>query len=62
MVYSTGRVGCAGYFNALGDTVMIISFQTDWSGQTVQTLQTVQTKIKGFHCLLFHLHLFHRIP
>ena len=44
---------------------MIISFRTDMPGQTVQTMQTVQTQIRlfleeqsdqGLHCLPFRRH------
>ena len=31
---------------------MILNFQTDRSGQTVQ----------GLHCMLFHLHVYAKIP
>ena len=37
---------------------MMLSFRTDRSGQTVQTVQSDQ----GLHCLLFHLNLFYIIP
>ena len=46
-------------------TVMILSFQTNWSGQTVQTqirLLLEEQSDLGLHCLLFHLHLFDEIP
>ena len=46
-------------------TVMIISFQTDRAGQTVQTqirlllwIAPVEQSDQGLHCLQFHLHLF----
>ena len=42
-------------------TVMIQSFRTDRSGQTVQTqtrLLLEEQSDQGLHCLLFHLHLF----
>ena len=46
-------------------TVMTLCFQTDRSGQTVQTqirlLQEEQSN-QGLHCLLFHLHHFDKIP
>ena len=51
-----------------GDTetyVMILSFRTDRSGQTVQTqiiLLLEEQSDQGLHCLLFHLHLFAEIP
>ena len=41
-------------------TVMILSFRTDMSGQTVQTqirLRLEEESDQGLHCLLFHLHL-----
>ena len=44
---------------------MIVSFQTDRSGQTVQTqirLLLEEKSDQGLHCLLFHLHLFDEIP
>ena len=46
-------------------TVMILSFQTDRSGQTVQTkirLLLEEQSDQGLHCLLFHLNLFEEIP
>ena len=46
-------------------TVMIQSFRTDRSRQTVQTqirLLLVEQSDQGLHCLLFHLHLFVKIP
>ena len=46
-------------------TVMIQSFWTDRSGQTVQTqirLLIEEQFDKGLHCLLFLLHLFDKIP
>ena len=46
-------------------TVMTLSFRTDWSGQTVQTqirLLLEEQSDQGLHCLLFHLHLFDKIP
>ena len=49
----------------LSVTVMILSFQTDWSGQIVQTqirLLLEEQSDQGLHCLLFHLHLFDEIP
>ena len=43
-------------------TVMVISFQTDRCGQTVQTqirlLLEEEQSDQGLHCLQFHLHLF----
>ena len=46
-------------------TVMIQSFRTDMSGQTVQTqirLLLEEQSDQGLHCLLFHFHLFDEIP
>ena len=46
-------------------TVIIQSFRTDGSGQTVQTqirLLPEEQSDQGLHCLLFHLHLFDEIP
>ena len=46
-------------------TVMIPSFRTDMSGQPVQTqirLLLEEQSDQGLHCLLFHLHLFDKIP
>ena len=46
-------------------TVMIQSFRTDRSGQTVQTQIRALLKERsdqGLHRLLFHLHLFDKIP
>ena len=46
-------------------TVMIQSFRTDMSRQTVQTqirLVFQEQSDQGLHCLLFHLHLFGEIP
>ena len=44
---------------------MILIFRTDRSGQTVQTqirkLLEEQSDY-GLHCLLFHLHVFDKIP
>ena len=45
-------------------TVMVISFRTDRSGQTVQTqirLLLEEQSDQGLHCLPFHLHLFSKI-
>ena len=45
--------------------LMIQSFRTDRSGQTVQTqirLLLEEQSDQGLHCLLFHLHLFDEIP
>ena len=46
-------------------TVMTLSFRTDMSGQTVQTqirLLLEEQSDQGLHCLLFHLHVFDKIP
>ena len=46
-------------------TVMILSFRTDRSGQTVQTqirLLLEEQSDQGLHCLLFPLHFFNEIP
>ena len=46
-------------------TVMIPSFQTNRSGQIVQTkirLLLEEQSDQGFHCLLLYLHLFDEIP
>ena len=43
---------------------MILNFQTDRSGQTVQTqirLLLEEQSDQGLHCLLFHLHVFDKI-
>ena len=45
-------------------TVMILSFRTDMSKQTVQTqirLLLEEQSDQGLHCLLFNLHLFDEI-
>ena len=46
------------------NTIMILSFRTDRSGQTVQTqirLLPEEHSDQGLHCLLFHLHHFDKI-
>ena len=47
-------------------TVMILNIRTDRAGQTVQTqirlLLEEQSDQGGLHCLLFHLHVFDKIP
>ena len=46
-------------------TVLILNFRTDRSGQTVQTqirLHSEEQSDQGLHCLLFHLHVFDKIP
>ena len=48
----------------LGYTVMILSFRTDRTGQTVQTqirLLLEEQSDQCLHCLLFSLHLFYEI-
>ena len=45
--------------------VIILNFQTDRSGQTVQTqirLLLEEQSDQGLHCLLFHLHVFDKMP
>ena len=45
-------------------TFMTLSFQTDRSGQTVQTqirLLLEEQSDQGLHCLLFYLHHFNKI-
>ena len=44
---------------------MTLNFGTDRSGQTVQTqirLLLEEQSDQGLHCLLFHLHVFDKIP
>ena len=46
-------------------TVMILNFRTHRSGQIVQTqirLLLEEQSDQGLHCLLFHLHVFDKIP
>ena len=46
-------------------TLMILNFRRDRSGQTMQTqirLLLVEQSDQGFHCLLFHLPVFDKIP
>ena len=46
-------------FSVALTTVMILSFQTDMPGQTVQTqirLLLEEQSDQGLHCLPFHLH------
>ena len=46
-------------------TVMILSFRTYRSGQTMQTLIRLlleEQSDQGRHSLLFHLHVFDKIP
>ena len=48
-------------------TIIVISFRTDRSGQTVQTqirllLEEPDESDEGLHCLQFNLHLFDKIP
>ena len=47
------------------NTEVILSFRTYRSGQTVQTqisLLLEEQSDQGLHCLLFHRHLFDKIP
>ena len=44
---------------------MTLNFRTDRSGQRVQTqirLLIEEQSDQGLHCLLFHLHIFDKIP
>ena len=44
---------------------MILNFWTDRAGQAVQTqirLLLEEQSVQGLHCLLFHLHVFDKIP
>ena len=44
---------------------MIVNFRTDESGQTVQAqirLLLEEQSDQSIHCLLFHLHVFDKIP
>ena len=46
-------------------TIMILNFRTDRSGQTVQTqirLLLEEQSDQDIRCLLFHLHVFDKIP
>ena len=46
-------------------TVILLSFRTDRSGQTVQTqirLLLEEQSDQGLYCLQYHLHLFDKIP
>ena len=46
-------------------TIMVLNFRTDRSGQTVQTqirLLLKEQSGQGIRCLLFHLHVFDKIP
>ena len=73
-IYSTQKCQNANnscwYFNIYEQdefqaTVMILSFRTVMSGQTVPTqirLLLEEQSDQGLHCLLFHLHLFNEIP
>ena len=52
-------------FFFITNTVMILSFQTDRSRQTVQTqirLLLEEQSDQDIHCLQFYLHLFDEIP
>ena len=47
------------------NTVMILNFWTDRSRQEVQTktrLLLEEQSDQGLHCLLFHLHVFDKVP
>ena len=58
-------LSCSGSNNDVRKYVMILSFRTDMSGQTVQTqirLLLEEQSDQGPHCLLFHLHLFEKNP
>ena len=47
------------------NTVMILNFRTDRSGQIMQThirLLLEEQSDQGLHCLLFHRHVFDIIP
>ena len=61
--YDTSNIlGC---LNCKNFTVMILSFQTNRSRQTVQTqirLLLEEQSDQGLHCLLFHLHVFDKVP
>ena len=48
-------------YSLLLHTVMILNFQTDRSGQTLQTQIRLQSD-QGLHYLLLHLHVFDKIP
>ena len=57
----TGQPGPCKYLHA----VMILSFRTDRSEQTMQTqiiLLLEEQSDQGPHCLLFHLHFIDQIP
>ena len=52
-------------FNKFYGIVIILSFRTYKSGQTVQTqikLLLEEQSDQGLHCLLFHYHLYDLIP
>ena len=52
-------------YDLIKSTVIIQSFRTDRSGQTVQTkirLLPEEQSDQGIHCLLFHLHLLTKYP
>ena len=49
----------------MNNTIMILNFWTDTSGQTVQTqirLLLEEQSDQGLHCLLFYLHVYDEIP
>ena len=63
--YYVDRPTCIQYTVTFTVTVMILSFWTYRSGQTVQTeirLLLEEQSDQGIHCLLFHLHHFDKIP
>ena len=50
-------------FNHAETTIMILNFRTDTSGQnSADPDQTAPQSDQGLHCLLFHLHVFDKIP
>ena len=62
-LYSLHFTFCS--LGSMGSTIMILSFRTDRSGQTVQTqirLLIEEQSDQGLRCLLFHLHLFYELP
>ena len=65
LLESTVRYGKIHTYILTHITVVILSFGTDRSRQTVQTqvrLLLEEQSDQGLHCLLFHLHLFEEIP
>ena len=62
--YKSGVQGILNYIGSL-ITVITLNFWTDKSGQTVQTqirLPLQEQSDQGLRCLLFHLHVFDKIP